>query len=125
MRGFSADRLANNNFSAATAAVTHTVLPHAPHIEQTSMLLGTTAHEMVSTVQQLLWARKALVENNSSAARNLLEAAETSLVFSPSLERAGIAAAQITEALSMLNSGDAIRAVPSVNRAITAIQSIL
>jgi hypothetical protein len=98
------------------------------HRELVSILRQTTAREMPVTLRQLLLARKALAENNAPEARGLLEVAQTSIVFGAvhvTSEHAGIAVAQITEALSMLNSGDPVRALPYLNRAITAMQPSL
>jgi hypothetical protein len=69
----------------------------------------------------------ALLDNNPPEARVLLGAAQTSIVFGPAdaaPERAA-AAVQISEALSILNSGNVIRALPCLDRAITWMQSSL
>lgn len=108
-----------------TAPVIARQVPHpAPYREPPSVPPRTSTSEALSAMEQLLLARQALVANHSRAARGLLEAAQTSIVFAPASApsaRAGVAAAQITEALSMLDSGNAARALPSLNRAITAI----
>lgn len=83
-----------------------------------------TVVHMSLPVQQLLSARRALVENHSSVARGLLEAAQTTIVFEADVapERSGAAAGQIADALSLLNAGSTVGALPHLNRAIIAIQ---
>jgi hypothetical protein len=78
-----------------------------------------------SPMQELLHARRALAENASSEARDLLESAETSIAFhpGPAPERAGMAAAQISNAIGLLNTGQATSALPYLERAIAAIAS--
>jgi hypothetical protein len=109
----------------ATRAVPHQPLRPVPHRNLSAIPLRTTTHEAPSAVQQLLSARTALMDNKSPEARDLLEAAQTSIVFEPqntASEHAGVAAARIGEALGMLNSGDAASALPYLDRAIAAIQ---
>jgi len=109
----------------ATPTSTHQALRHLPSRGLPAIPRRTATREPQSPKQQLLLARKALADNNSPEARGLLEAAQTLIVFSPqsvSLERANIAARQITDALSMLNSGDAVNARTYLDRAITTMQ---
>ncbi len=108
-----------------TPVAARQAIHRVPFRELPSMPPRTSIGEAPSAVKELLSARKALIENNSTEARGLLEAAQTSIVFAPgnvASERTSVAAAQITEALSRLNSGDAVRALPPLNQAIMAIR---
>lgn len=110
----------------ATPTSAHQVLRRWRYRELPAMLPRTATRESPpSPKQQLLSARKALADNDSLEARGLLEAAQTSIVFSArnaSPERASIATRQITDALSMLNSGDTVSAQTYLDRAITTMQ---
>jgi hypothetical protein len=78
-----------------------------------------------SIQEQLLSARAALAGNNPLLARDLLEAAETTVVFQPGdrqQSRTSIAAAQITQALRKLNTGDRDQALQHVGQALAAVQ---
>jgi hypothetical protein len=110
--------------SRVNAMAVHRVFLPTRHRGLSSKQLQPTAREGMNSVKQLLAARMALVNNDSSAARDLLEAAQTSIVFAPGNtlpEGARTAAAQVTEALGMLNSGDPADALPCLDRAITAL----
>jgi hypothetical protein len=76
-----------------------------------------------SPVQQLVQARRALAANDAFAARELLEYAETVIAFQAGVvpERASLAAAQISDALALLNAGQARSALPHLERAIAVI----
>jgi len=76
-----------------------------------------------SPVQQLVQARRALAANDSFAAREFLESAETVIAFQSSVtpERASMAAAHITDALALLNAGQPTNALPHLERAIAMV----
>ena len=82
-----------------------------------------TPRQPRSPVQQLVQARRALAANDAFGARELLESAETVIAFQASIapERASMAAAQITDALALLNAGQARSALPHLERAIAVI----
>jgi cell division septum initiation protein DivIVA len=110
----------------ATPIIAHQPFPPVSYRELPSISPRPT-REAPIPVRQLLSARRALVENNSPEARGLLESAQTSIIFEPgdvAPERASVAAAQIADALSMLNSGHTMGALPYLNRAITAMQPV-
>ena len=76
-------------------------------------------------VAQLLSADQALHGNDPVGARGLLEAAETAVVFAPSSADSrgnSFAAAQITQALRMLETGDRAGAMQCVARALAALR---
>ena len=87
--------------------------------------VGPTPRGQRSPVQQLVQARRALAANDAHAARELLESAETVIAFQAGVapERAGMAAAHITDALASLNAGQATGALPHLERAIAVIRS--
>ncbi len=101
----------------------HQALPPGP-LPRAIFVQRPTIIHMSLPVRQLLSARQALAESNSSAARGLLEAAQTTIVFEAGAApgRSGIAVGQITNALSLLNSGSTMRALYYLDRAILALQ---
>jgi hypothetical protein len=109
----------------AIPTTAHQSLRPVPNPESPAMPPRTTTRESPSAEQQLLAARKALADHRSAEARGLLEAAQTSIVFAPTdttSVRASGATSQITDALSILNAGDAVSALVHLDRAITAMR---
>jgi hypothetical protein len=84
-----------------------------------------SAAPMVQAVAQLESAGRALQDNDADGARDLLEAAETAVVFAPAGDsRANSAAsARVTEALRMVAAGDRERAMQCVAQALAAFES--
>jgi hypothetical protein len=76
-------------------------------------------------IVQLVSADQALQSNDPVGARGLLEAAETSVVFAPAAGDSrgnSVAAAQITEALRMVEAGDRAQAMQCVAQAVAALR---
>ncbi len=105
-----------------TPATAHQALRPVPYHEPPTMPPRMNLREAPSAQQQLLAARQALAEHKSPEARYLLEAAQTSIVFAPGNISSTRVTAQIADALSVLNSGDAASALMYLDRAITAIR---
>jgi uncharacterized protein YaaR (DUF327 family) len=100
--------------------------PSHPAAVQMPAPKAPSAASTAPAVAQLVSASRALQDNDAEGARGLLEAAETSVVFAPAAGTSrgdSIAAARITEALRMLDTGDRTRAVQCVEQALAAFES--
>lgn len=118
--------VASRQGSDPVASSTHSVAARVPLGEHhrssrqnaASPARPRTVHEMLQSAQA------ALAGNNDSAARGLLESAETAIVFQPNGgrgETASIAASQISRALRELNNGDRALASQYVGQAAMSV----
>jgi hypothetical protein len=100
--------------------------PSQPDAVQMPAPKAPSAAPMAPAVAQLESAGRALQDNDADGARDLLEAAETAVIFAPAAgdSRANsAAAARITEALRMVAAGDRERAMQCVAQALAAFGS--
>jgi hypothetical protein len=100
--------------------------PSQPDAVQMPAPKAPSAAPTSPAVAQLVSADRALQDNDVDGARDLLEAAETAVVFAPAAGHSranSAAAARITEALRMLAAGDREQAMQCVAQALAAFGS--
>ena len=116
--------------SESAAPSAHPVAARAPlgeHRQPNRQYYAAASAPRPPTVHDMLQSAEiALAGNNASAARGLLESAETAIVFQPvgsRSESTSVAATQISRALRELNYGDRALAAQYVGQAAAAVGS--